>query len=566
MLSADALLEHFAVPLRGLAVASQSLAVGGVSFLLLLASPLAARLGPVLGTVLLKRAGRLTAWAGLAVAAVAVTRISLQLAVLVTSAGLPIERALGAGFVAAWGMQAAAGLLIAAVLARRRESFSGLSAAGCLVLAATAILIGSVATSHAPGRLDWRPSLAAITLLHELGAAVWIGGLPCFLAALAMASDNGPALRLVGRRFSLMAMGGVVAITGAGAALAVAYVESWAALYGTTFGMLVGVKTVLVTCLLCLGAANYRIVERLRRDPSTPTLRLRRFAEVEVGLGLAVFVAAASLASAPPAVDIGRDSVSIADIAERIWPPTPQIQSPRQDPRIRSSLEAPPAAPSRPDTTERQPINLAPRATAGSRVAVLDAAWSEYEHDWAGLLLIAVGALAIAERLGAARARSWPLLLVAFALFLTIESDPGIRMLDIRATPEDLRDDRTAEHHWASRHFLTFLVAVAFILVGLCEWAVRSGYILAARARLVFPMACMGGGLLLLAHGHTGADIQQALLTALSHSVVALFGLAAGVARWVELRMPETRIGYWAAWTWPGCLIAAGLVLLVYRE
>ena len=39
--------------------------------------------------------------------------------------------------------------------------------------------------------------------------------------------------------------------------------------------------------LLALGAGNFFLVERLRAQPTTPVLRLKRFAEVEVGIGIA---------------------------------------------------------------------------------------------------------------------------------------------------------------------------------------------------------------------------------------------------------------------------------------
>ena len=101
---------YLSVLLRGLALTAQPVAAGGAAFLLLLAWPLASRLDPVSGPAVIKWAGRLTAWAGLTVAVVATACIALQLAALVGSAGMPLERALGAGFTIAWGVQAFAGL------------------------------------------------------------------------------------------------------------------------------------------------------------------------------------------------------------------------------------------------------------------------------------------------------------------------------------------------------------------------------------------------------------------------------------------------------------------------
>lgn len=280
------LIEFFALlstPLRALAFLSQALSVGGVAFILLLAIPLAARLDPALGSDLLRRAGRITAAAGVGVALIAAARTVGQLTELVVEAGIPLGQALGAGFVAAWGAQAMAGLAIAALLARRRDA-PGPGVMACLAIAALVIVAGSVATSHAVGRLEGGAVLAAATAFHGLAAAVWIGGLPCFLAALARAGDNGVALRAIGRRYSVMSISAVAVLAGAGGLLAIAYVGSWTALVGTAYGLMTGVKITLFLLLLGLGAANYRVVEGLRRDPATPALRLRRFAEVEWAL------------------------------------------------------------------------------------------------------------------------------------------------------------------------------------------------------------------------------------------------------------------------------------------
>ena len=49
----------------------------------------------------------------------------------------------------------------------------------------------------------------------------------------------------------------------------------------------------------------------------TSILRLKRFAEVELGIGLTVLFAAASLTSQPPGVDLTRDRASFAEVVDR---------------------------------------------------------------------------------------------------------------------------------------------------------------------------------------------------------------------------------------------------------
>ena len=557
------LLDHLSVPLRGLAVTAQSLAVGGVAFLLLLAVPIAPCLSPALGSAILRRAGRITAWAGLAVALVSLARIALQLAALVGEVGIPLGRALGAGFVGAWGAQTVAGLAIAALLRWGRRP-AGAEAMASLAIAALAIIGGSVATSHAAGRLDLGLLLGVATALHELGAAVWIGGLPCFLAALALAGADGASLRAVGRRYSLLSMAGVAAVAGAGVVLAVAYVGSWPALYATAYGLTTGVKVALFLALLGLGAANYRVVERLRRDPTTPALRLRRFAEVELGIGVAVFLTAASLTSAPPSVDVTEDRVTPGEIAARVWPPAPRLRSPAFGATdLFSPLQV---RPEPPEAAPRGEQMSPPTFGAPPPGDLFEAAWSEFAHDWAGLLLLAIGGLAIAERCGLPWGRRWPLLFLAFAIFLAVEADTAIRPLPDLGPSKDLAGTGDAQHRVVGWHSATVLAALALTLLGLCEWGVRTGWIRDPRAAQVFPLACGGVALLLLSRGHTASDPKGALLVAISHDLVALLGLGAGSSRWIELRMAGSRAGQIAGWVWPACFLAIGLVLLGYRE
>ena len=89
---------------------------------------------------------------------------------------------------------------------------------------------------------------------------------------------------------------------------------------------------------------NFLLVERLRANPATPVNRLRRFAEVEIGIGIAIFFAAASLTSVPPAVDLTQDRVTWPEIVERNTPEWPRLTSPDHDalalPALQAKLDA----------------------------------------------------------------------------------------------------------------------------------------------------------------------------------------------------------------------------------
>lgn len=121
---------------------------------------------------------------------------------------------------------------------------------------------------------------------------------------------------------------------------------------------------------------------------------------------------------------------------------------------------------------------------------------------------------------------------------------------------ESLRDVEVLQH----RMFVLLIVIFAVF-----EWAVRTGRLRSKAATLVFPLLCAAGGALLLTHTHAIANVKDQLLIELTHTPLALAGIAAGWARWLELRA-DGRIARVAGWVWPVCFVFCGLLLLNYRE
>src|SRR5262249_26092370 len=158
------------------------------------------------------------------------------------------------------------------------------------------ILIASVTTSHAVARIENRFGLGLLTGLHQLAAAIWLGGLPYLLLSLRRAEDKGAAGPL-SRRFSRLAVFGVAILGGAGTLLSICYIDTLNAVYGTAYGVMVISKVVLFAMLIALGALNFFIVRKATTDPSSLSSRLRHFAEAEIGIGFTAILAAASLTS-----------------------------------------------------------------------------------------------------------------------------------------------------------------------------------------------------------------------------------------------------------------------------
>jgi putative copper resistance protein D len=419
-------------------------------------------------------------------------------------------------------------------------------------------LAAATLTTHAAARLDHRTPLLLVDFLHQFGAAIWIGGIPCFVVALSRV-QNAQSWRMIGARFSRMSMTGVACIVASGLTMSLGYIGNWAGFYGTAYGVMVGAKIAMFLMLLALGGGNFLLIERLRTRPATPVTRLKRYAEVEIGIGVAIFFAAASLTSVPPAIDLMQDRVTWPEIAERNTPIWPRLTSPEHDalalPALQAKLDTEAA-----QRNAKPQVAFVPGAGELPPRNAADIAWSEYNHHWAGLFVLAIGVLSLLNAAGLRWARHWPLLFLGLAVFLFLRSDPEVWPLGDVGFFASLRDVEVLQH----RVFVVLIAAFAIF-----EWRVRTGREVKPWARLVFPLLCAGGGTLLLTHSHAIANLKDQLLIELTHTPLALAGIVAGWARWLELRLdPQTSPVAWrvAHWLWPVCFVFVGLLLLDYRE
>ncbi|MBE7209756.1 MAG: CopD family protein [Gluconacetobacter diazotrophicus] len=542
------LFGYLSIVLHGLTIVAQSMALGGVLFLVLLARPFVGELAN--GARIVSRVRRLTFWSAVAMAAVEALGNGLQVSVLMSTVELPFGEVMQANFAVAAVVKIVCALLIAAGTAR-----DGIRVPGAALLAVVAIeLSAATATTHAAARLQSSNLLLVVEWLHQLGAAIWIGGIPAFLIALAEVHD-GAGWRRIGARFSRMSMAGVACILASGITMFIGYIGSWAAFIGTAYGTMVAAKIGLFLGLLALGAGNFLVTERLRRDPGASVVRMKRFAEVEIGLGFSIFFAAASLTSVPPAADLTEDRVTWHEIAARNAPHWPRLASPDHDvlalPALQQKLDDEAAH----AHTAAQAAFVPGDGTLPPRNAA-DIAWSEYNHHWAGLFVIAIGVLVLLAHAGLRWAKHWPFVFLGLALFLLLRSDPEVWPLGQEDFMAAFRDVEVVQHRL---FVLLILVFAAF------EWSVQTGRLRSPRAALVFPLMVSVGGALLLTHSHQIANVKEAELIELTHTPLALAGIAAGWGRWLELRLPG-RGGRIAGWVWPCCFLLVGLILLWYRE
>jgi putative copper resistance protein D len=512
------------VLLRGLALAFEALTVGGVIFQLWVA-----------------REHRIEYfWFRWAAALLAVTQVCLATAngaVLMGTTDLSFAEILGADFCRAT-LLVVAGALAATVLAPGGRG-KIVAALGCVT-----ILTGSTMMSHAAARLDARPLLIVLTLIHHVAGAAWIGGFPYLLIALRRDADLAVT---VTARFSRLAMVSVAALVAAGAGMGWIYTGSAAALTGTTYGVMLVAKAVLTAMLLLLGFLNFRIVRQVRQGVRGGLLPLGRFAEAELGIGLVVLLAAASLTSTPPAVDVQADRVTAREIAERMAPRWPRMETPALAELSSATSLARPEDPTLPGSFVPGQVRH-PNTQA-------DIAWSEYNHHWAGLIVLAAGLLAVLSR----RfwfARHWPLAFFGLGVFILIRADSENWPLGPRSFWQSFQVAEVAQHR-----FFVLLVAAFAIF----EWAVQTHRLSPRRAGLVFPLVCAVGGAILMTHEHSLGNVKDEFLAELSHIPLALLAVVAGWSRWLEIRLTGKHVRV-AASVWPVCLVLIGVVLVLYRE
>jgi putative copper resistance protein D len=396
----------------------------------------------------------------------------------------------------------------------RRAQFS--VAAG-----ATVIAIGGAFTSHAAGWLGERSPLYALDALHRVAAYAWLGG----VAHLVLFGLAGPSpveakavLPRAGRLFA-SCVGVLVAV---GTVLAIPYLGSWDALVGTSYGALLIGKLTMLAGLLGMAAVNHRSVSRVVRGDGPPTLALWRFAEIEMGLGIVTLLIAATLASTPPGVDVGTEVATASEVAHVF------TQGWR---------------------------SLAELGRSGFDIDVVGV--SVFNHRFAGVLLVAMALLAIAERAGVARwARNWPLLMLVLGVFVGVHSERQAWPFGRMGFVETFVDPEIIQHR---------IAAVLVCVFAFFEWAVRTERLSPARAGLVFPGVSLLGGALLVLHSHAGVGIKYEFLIQLTHLPIAILGVLAGASRWLELRLPG-REGRALGWIWPPALLGVGLILIGYWE
>ena len=185
-------------------------------------------------------------------------------------------------------------------------------------------------------------------------------------------------------------------------------------------------------------------------------------------------LAAASMTSQPPAVDLPNDRVSLA----RDCGTLPSGRSADDQPGISQIW------PHRRRWT--QAVKDTEFSGANAPSDANDEAWSEYNHHWSGVIVLAAGFFALLSRLPSKYglsfgwARNWPIAFVGLAVFIILRADPDCWPLGPRPFWASLYAPDVLQHR-----------LYALLIVGFAgfEWGIQTGRLHAPWAARIFPAA-----------------------------------------------------------------------------
>ncbi len=250
------------------------------------------------------RGRRLGAWAAVLLLAACALRLLLQVK-SVGEPGTPLDWSTIAPIVRAttwgqgWSWQAGGAVtsIVGFVLSRYLAPGWALAWLGASVAIGASPLTGH-ATEH-----PWGPALGSVLQgTHLLAGAVWLGTLAAVVSVAypAVAGDERRERILAGivHSYSPVALtGGLVAIA-AGVVLAIAYVDSFGALFGTAYGRALLLKVLPLVGVAATGAYNWRRV-RPAMGAEPGAARLRRSATAELTFGTLLLATTAVLVALP---------------------------------------------------------------------------------------------------------------------------------------------------------------------------------------------------------------------------------------------------------------------------
>lgn len=412
----------------------------------------------------------------------------------------------------------------------------------------TAILMVPIIVSgawlvHGAGRFEDRVLLMSVTVIHQIAAALWVGGIAQFMTLWRLQRTN-PVIeqhwpKLL-TRFSAVGISAVVVILITGSLTGWLYIGTIKGLLGTGYGNLLMVKLGLIAMALGFAGLNFRAAHGY--DPAGSDSRITSsvpyYIQAEFMILITVLFTAAALSSQPPSADIPDLTASFSEIANVFKPRLPKMVSPSHQALL---------------------------AGEAGRNAIVDqvsstaaAAWSDYNHNVSGLFLFVmaiIGMLSYTSRLR--WAQYWPLGFVALAIFLFFRADAEAWPMG----PVGFWDSMSSNSE-ILQHRIVTLVTLA---LGIFEYQARKENHRHSWLPYVFPVLSTFGGLMLLTHSHVGFQAKTEFLIQIGHTLMGLLSIVVACGRLLELKL-EPPAGRLAGFISVLGIFLISLILMFYRE
>jgi putative copper resistance protein D len=412
-------------------------------------------------------------------------------------------------------------------------------------IVALPMIISGAWLVHGAGRFENQFTLMSLTVIHQLAAAAWIGGVFQLVNLWLLRNGNQvPATLwpLLLKRFSTFGIASVVMILISGLPIALQYIDTWNGLIGTGYGNLLMVKIILMSIALGFAWLNKSAVLAFGFSGNSHALnnRVPYYIEAETFVLVTLLFTAASLASQPPAIDIPTLTASWHEVLNTFSPQIPRTSSPTHTDLIAGE---------------------AGRVAIVGQVPSLAATeWSNYNHNIAGIFLTVMSFFAMlsyAKKSGFEYFKYWPLGFVGLGIFLFFRSDAETWPLGpIGFWESTFNNGEVLQHRIA-----TLLVFV----LGIMELTARISKNPTSKLPFIFPLLAAFGGLMLLTHSHVGFQPKSAFLIQVGHTMMGIFSLILASGRWLELKLDKPGKDI-AGFISVAALFQIGIILMFYRE
>ncbi|MEY3807648.1 MAG: hypothetical protein RI893_624 [Pseudomonadota bacterium] len=398
---------------------------------------------------------------------------------------------------------------------------------------------------HGAGRFENQIALMSLTVIHQLAAAAWIGGIFQLLTLWLLRKRKQVPAELwpiLLKKFFVFGIASVAMILLSGLPIALLYIDTWDGLIGTGYGNLLLVKISLMSIALGFAWLNKNAVLDYGFSGNHHTLnnRVPYYIEAETFVLVTLLFTAASLASQPPAIDVPSLTASWQEVVNTFHPQIPQTSSPMH--------------------TDLLAGEAGRVAIIGQVPSMAATEWSNYNHNIAGIFLTVMSFFAMlfyVKKPGFEKFKYWPLGFVGLGIFLFFRSD---------AESWPLGPLGFWESTFNNGEILQHRIATLLVLVlGVFELTARITKNPNSKLPYVFPLLAAFGGLMLLTHSHVGFQAKSAFLIQVGHTTMGIFSLVLACGRWLELKLDKPGSDI-AGFISVAALFQIGLILMFYRE